>query len=154
MAGLEDSAVILAALNQTVAAINDLAITLSELVLSVNVEPADPAITVNCTPSVVVNCSPCGSSGTEVEGGSGDQGQTPPPGYTAPDPETPDRKCKVANMIHDGIASMVNELAILDADAYAQLGYALTLGLVGAAIGSILPGAGTLVGGLLESSSE
>jgi len=146
MAGDTNSEVILAALNQQVQAINDLITAVGALVLQVEVASALPDVNVTCTPSVVVNVSCTGEQGSVVESGNGDQGQTPPTGYTAPDPETTDRKCRVANLIHDSMVALVDELAIMDVDQYAAVGFVVTMGIVGAALGSALPVAGTVIG--------
>lgn len=144
MAGNIENADILNAFNQSVKAINDLATAVAGLVLGVTVEPPVVNVSSTCT----CNCSCAGGAGSSLPAENGDEGQTPPPGYVAPDPETTDRKCKVANLVFDSLAALVSKLAVLDVDQYVALGFTLTLAAVGAAVGSLLPGPGTLIGGV------
>lgn len=153
MGGLTDSEVILAALNQSVQAINDLIAAVEALVLQVDVQSASPDVNVSCTPQVVVNVSCGGQTGSTPDSASGDEGQTPPTGYVEPDPETTDRKCRVANMIHDSMGELVTELAVLDVDQYAAVGFVVTLGIVGGILGSAIPVAGTVVGAVAGVAS-
>ncbi len=152
MSGQTNNTDILAALNQQIQAINDLVTAIGNLVLSVNVEPADPAVNVNCTPMVspVINLA-CGgaSAGSEFVSPSGDEGGTPPPGYTEPDPNTVNRKCKAANAIWTTVDSILAELITAGVENYAGLGVTVTAGLLGAVIGSAAPPFGTLVGAVL-----
>jgi hypothetical protein len=151
MAGSTTNEVILAALNQQIQAINDLITAIGNLALQVTVQSATPDVTLNCTPNVTlsptinVTCG-AGSAGSGPQQPPGDQGQTPPAGYTTPDPEVTDRKCKVANFLFDSVLLTVQKLAVMDADQYLVLGYVLTLSIVGGILGSEIPIAGTVVG--------
>lgn len=90
----------------------------------------------------------CTSGGTSLDAPNGIQGGTPPPGYTYPDPTTPNRKCKASNMIIDSVIAVIEKLRVFDADDYANMGFVLACGLVGAILGSYVPIAGTLIGAI------
>lgn len=155
MAGLENNVDVLSALNQQIAAMNDLIEAVAALVLQTTVNA-------DCTPEItfspVITCTPlvaCTSyatvaagafGGTTVPAEVGEEEGDPPPGYVPPDPETEDRKCKVANFLIDSVQSVVTKLDLLDVDQYGALGFILCAGLLGGVLGSEIPIAGTLIG--------
>lgn len=151
MAGSTQNADLLAALNQQIQAINDLITGIANLALNVEVQSASPDVNLTCTPNVTVtpqitvNCS-TGAGGSSIEQPQGDENGTPPPGYEPPDENTTDRKCKVSNFIFDSVKATIDKLAIMDVDVYANVGYVITLGIVGGILGSEVPVAGTVVG--------
>lgn len=95
MAGSTTNTDILAGVNQLIQAINDL------------------VLVSNCTPAVSVTCS-CGTDGSDPPSDPGTEGGAPPDGWEDTDdppgsPEYNDRKCKIANMLHEQYRGYMQE---------------------------------------------
>ncbi len=136
MAGNTTNANLLAALNQTIKAINDM--TGGTTVVEA------PNVTVR--PVININCS-CGSTGgTKLPDSPVDGTDTPPDGYE-PDPNTIERQCKAAYYVYDALYGIIDDLRKQQVDKVQTATLALFTGLTLALIGtSMAPVVGTIAG--------
>lgn len=130
MAGVEDNTNILEGMNQVIKAVND-------LVLS---------------SSTTLNCGGCG---TEPPSDPGEEGEAPPPGWQDLDdaPGTPDyqeRKCKVANLIHENYTDWMTLWKAYSVDTYTAGSVTVLITLLGTLLGLLaLPMLGLIAGAVI-----
>jgi hypothetical protein len=122
MSGDINNTDILAALNQTIKAINDLC---------------------GCN-QISITCGGGGNTGTQIEQESGTEGGTPPEGTSSPDPSISERKCKAANMIYDDLKAIIDQLDLQDIGTWDLVGVVPSSDLLGQII--------TTVGGWVGSA--
>lgn len=129
--------------------------TLAALNLSPVTNVASPTVNVDCGGGC--GCEP----GTDPPPTGGVEGDPPPEGWGEPtDPDTgepiapgspayQDRKCKAANLLHDGIRELVYQLNIYGVDNLSSLGVGIATGVVTAIITTTIVGPASLIVGIV-----
>jgi len=115
--GSIDNVTLLAAFNQAIQAINNLAERLGKC---------------NESSGGCSGCGGCGNAGgvgTEIPGSPANSGDTPPIGWVNPSVVSYNRKCKVANSIHQNITEWIRYLGEHDVDSFANKVIPITLAL-------------------------
>lgn len=87
----------------------------------------------NCAPDV--NCG-SGEGGTQPPSEPGTEGGTPPTGWEEP-PEVTDRKCKVANAIHENYVQWIERWDFYGVDNFSVITYTALFTLLGICVGEI-----------------
>lgn len=95
-----------------------------------------PDVNLSFMPNISVNCGGTGG-GTEPPSQPGTEGGTPPPGWEPPPTPVYDRKCRIANAIHDNYVEWITLMEAYHVDTYTSALLIPLITLLGALAGEI-----------------